>query len=678
MNKCVVVFLLLAVTAVGSAQPQKFRSGIFLHHSTGYRIWGPNDSPTSVQQEIETYNRTHGFSDSDALTLAEQWWPPTPDNEWSRWHEIFDNADPDADLRYILAANKIVMIKSCFPSSSMWGGTGSASDTLTPQGKSIYNYKWHWRSMVSVMRTLPDNFFVIWTNAPLAPGVITIEEAIFSDRFCRWAKDTLAAGLDPVFGPFPKNVFVFDFFHKLAGSDGRLPIRYAVDSTDSHPNSAATQLVTPQLVREMFDAAIAYEQYAPIIVKHYPVISLATTHLAMDPTPIGASRDTAITIGNMGSDTLKITSITPSNGMFYAWPIVKNIPPGHVTHDSIRFTPSALGRTSATLLIASNDTSSPHSLNLSGIGYGTPLLAVGPPSVNFGSVRRGQFKDTTISVRNIGNDTLRVKSITPGTTDFSVRPTTVVIAPGGTFADTVSIQPGRFGSFIDSLVVQSDGGANIIRISAESPYPSLACSPSALDFGPVRTDTSVRSDIIMTNTSINTLQIDSITLSGTHFIARITAAPLFLTQKDTAILTVAFAPDSVDTYIDTLFIYSNQFISYAAIPLTGKAVPVTSVAGALKPLPATFVLESNFPNPFNPSTTLTYGLPRNSRVRLEIFNILGQLVAEVVNGERDAGWHHETWNAAAATGVYICRFEATGLSTPKSTYVQVRKLLLLK
>ena len=84
-------------------------------------------------------------------------------------------------------------------------------------------------------------------------------EALNSHRFCKWAKDTLAAGLDPVFGAFPPNVYVFDFFHKLTDANGYLMSQYAASGSDSHPNTAATNLVAPQFVQEIFNASIAYE-----------------------------------------------------------------------------------------------------------------------------------------------------------------------------------------------------------------------------------------------------------------------------------------------------------------------------------------------------------------------------------------------------------------------------------
>ncbi|HDL18171.1 MAG TPA: T9SS type A sorting domain-containing protein, partial [Bacteroidetes bacterium] len=104
-----------------------------------------------------------------------------------------------------------------------------------------------------------ENFFAIWTNAPLIANATDTGSAELSHQFCTWAKDTLAAGLDPAVSSFPSNVYVFDFFHKLADSAGMLAAQYASDEWDSHPNAAATELVAPQFVHEIFDAAIAYE-----------------------------------------------------------------------------------------------------------------------------------------------------------------------------------------------------------------------------------------------------------------------------------------------------------------------------------------------------------------------------------------------------------------------------------
>ncbi|MBI5219951.1 MAG: T9SS type A sorting domain-containing protein [Bacteroidia bacterium] len=249
----------ISVSGILTAQ-NYFRSGIFLHHSTGNYIWGPNpdgNSTTTIPEQMHLYNTQHSFFGNDSITMNEEWWSPD-DNEWSTQHEFFEGNTAYTDINEYLAGNKIVVVKSCFPSSALeaWG---DYSDTLNPTYKSVYNYKWHWRHILHVMKNHPENFFAIWTNAPLEVSSTTISEAALSKSFCKWAKDTLADGMDPEFGAFPANVYVFDFFSKLTGSNGMMLNQYRTAEYDSHPNGTATDLVAPQFVHEIFDAAIDYE-----------------------------------------------------------------------------------------------------------------------------------------------------------------------------------------------------------------------------------------------------------------------------------------------------------------------------------------------------------------------------------------------------------------------------------
>jgi hypothetical protein len=246
-----------------SSAQNLFRSGMFFHHSTGECIWGPNGSSTSVVQEMNTYNTLHGYTGNYAVNLSETWFPVNYDNEWAIWHTIFESGSPEGISGYF-SSNKIVIVKSCFPSSAL-EEIGQPVDTLSPEYKTIYNYKWHWRHILRVMKDHYQNFFVIWTNAPLTQEETTPSSALLSKQFCKWAKDTLANGLDPVFGPFPNNVYVFDFFSKLTNSNGYLLSQYATAPHDPHPNAQATALVAPQFVNEVFNNSIHYEQIFGII-----------------------------------------------------------------------------------------------------------------------------------------------------------------------------------------------------------------------------------------------------------------------------------------------------------------------------------------------------------------------------------------------------------------------------
>jgi len=87
---------------------------------------------------------------------------------------------------------------------------------------------------------------------------------------------------------------------------------------------------------------------------------------------------------------------------------------------------------------------------------------------------------------------------------------------------------------------------------------------------------------------------------------------------------------------------------------------------------AKFELNQNYPNPFNPVTTISFSVPEASEVKLTIYNILGEEVASLVNGFKEAGVHTVDFNASQFnSGFYIYRLEA-------GKFVQVRKMMLVK
>jgi hypothetical protein len=99
---------------------------------------------------------------------------------------------------------------------------------------------------------------------------------------------------------------------------------------------------------------------------------------------------------------------------------------------------------------------------------------------------------------------------------------------------------------------------------------------------------------------------------------------------------------------------------------------VTSVPQAAGIPPVTFAVYQNYPNPFNPSTTIRYDVPRESKVKLIVYDILGREVATLVDEVKKAGRYQSIWNANRfASGVYFYRLQAGENSA-------VKKLLLLK
>ncbi|MBN2357206.1 PQQ-binding-like beta-propeller repeat protein, partial [candidate division KSB1 bacterium] len=79
----------------------------------------------------------------------------------------------------------------------------------------------------------------------------------------------------------------------------------------------------------------------------------------------------------------------------------------------------------------------------------------------------------------------------------------------------------------------------------------------------------------------------------------------------------------------------------------------TAVAGEAEALPKEFVLSPNYPNPFNPETVISFGLPKKCHVLIDIFNVKGQRVRRLVDEQRDAGWHQVSWDGKNDTGLKI-------------------------
>jgi Secretion system C-terminal sorting domain len=100
--------------------------------------------------------------------------------------------------------------------------------------------------------------------------------------------------------------------------------------------------------------------------------------------------------------------------------------------------------------------------------------------------------------------------------------------------------------------------------------------------------------------------------------------------------------------------------------------PVTDVPYANNQILGNFNLEQNYPNPFNPSTKINYTIPQQSFVSLKVYDILGNEVATLMNGDKSAGTYQVNFNAAdLPSGIYFYRLTA-------GNYTSVKKMTLLK
>ncbi|MCX6161922.1 MAG: T9SS type A sorting domain-containing protein, partial [Ignavibacteriae bacterium] len=88
--------------------------------------------------------------------------------------------------------------------------------------------------------------------------------------------------------------------------------------------------------------------------------------------------------------------------------------------------------------------------------------------------------------------------------------------------------------------------------------------------------------------------------------------------------------------------------------------------------PGEYKLFDNYPNPFNPSTTIKFSVPKKDIVRLSVYDALGRQVNELVNGTKEAGTYEITFDASALpSGVYFYKLQTSG-------YSSVKKMILIR
>lgn len=111
------------------------------------------------------------------------------------------------------------------------------------------------------------------------------------------------------------------------------------------------------------------------------------------------------------------------------------------------------------------------------------------------------------------------------------------------------------------------------------------------------------------------------------------------------------------------------------VELTGESV--VDVANSNSNIPGAFQVYQNFPNPFNPSTTIRYSIPEAANVSINIYDINGKLISTLIDNRQNAGAHEVSWNGRNSTGlqmvsgVYLYKVQAGNLS-------RISKMILLK
>jgi hypothetical protein len=132
------------------------------------------------------------------------------------------------------------------------------------------------------------------------------------------------------------------------------------------------------------------------------------------------------------------------------------------------------------------------------------------------------------------------------------------------------------------------------------------------------------------------------------------------------------APDFNGSVFLHMFVSDDSSAKIHDSVLVNVTGSVTALSNSNELIPAIFDISQNYPNPFNPVTNIDYQLPKTSRVIIEVFNIRGQKVFELVKGVKSAGIYTINFNGhALSSGIYFYRIEAEG-------FTKIKRMLLLR
>ncbi len=406
-----------------------------------------------------------------------------------------------------------------------------------------------------------------------------------------------------------------------------------------------------------------------------PDIDVSPLHLDFGRVTIGRFSDLLVTIRNLGTtDTLRVTHFAVSNSSFVCLDNPFILPPGGVRQIEVRYAPVVVQRDTGTLSITSNDPDEPIvQISLTGRGVrpgeaptiqsmrdvpddqGKQVRIIWYPSIHDREGDSVQIVEYAIWRRVGANDSLWDFVATIPAVRFSQYSS---VAP--TLYDSTRLWGIRWSVFKISAHTASnlrvffsepDSGYSIDNLPPTQPSRPVARTSGRI----VRLDWNAPPDPDVAGYWIYRSNVPDFLPTESHLIGS----------------------SVLNRFIDQNIEGSNRwYYRIAAFDSAGNqgrfSDEVEAILDATFGWPVKFDLHQNFPNPFNPSTTIDFDVPVVSNVSLRIFDLLGRQVAVVADGMYQPGRHEIVWNAEGlSSGVYIYRMQAAG-------FVQNRKLILLK
>ncbi len=312
-----------------------------------------------------------------------------------------------------------------------------------------------------------------------------------------------------------------------------------------------------------------------------------------------------------------------------------------------------------------------------------PSFAVSPASIAYGNVVINASKVDSVVVTNSGTGMLTINSIVSSATQFSVSPTNASVPPGGIQKIYITFVPARKTSYSARIIFthNAPGTPDTVLVTGKGISPPRATTKNVttINFGSVGAGTSKNDSFLIYNIGNTDVIITSVTSTNAIFSATPTTGTIAANDSMQFYVTVSPVNElAQDGYI--ILNYANSLDPDSIYVRTDAVTGIKIVKGGV---PTEYAIYQNYPNPFNPTTTIQFDLPEASIVKLSVFNILGQEVAKLIDGELQAGSQSIVWNSnntagvSLASGMYFYRINATSTHSGKQ-FTEVKRMTLIK
>ncbi len=315
-------------------------------------------------------------------------------------------------------------------------------------------------------------------------------------------------------------------------------------------------------------------------------IEAKPTSLSFGPVRSGSSSSLKLTLNNIGTDTLKIQSIVSSDSTLKISLTQASVPPGVGLELNVAFSPVDTLQHNASLTVTSNASNQPSLVvPMTGSGFTSQPsgIQVTPTSLDFGRVYLDSLAQKTLTIKNVGRDTLIVTAFQFGNALFSSQFNGDVLAPGQSRSYTLSLKASTLGTVQSTLTIyNSDPFQTRLTVPltaniTTTPPTSMQINPSSLSFGQVQNGQSLRKWVYIVNPTSIAITFSQLSTSPSVF--HVVNGTYSVAPHDSTRLEVEFIPTAVGTVSGVLKMRTNVLgFDSVSVALSGE--------GTVPPLPA--------------------------------------------------------------------------------------------